>query len=122
MVEDDTEMRALLGQILRDRGYRVAAVPAPNRAMSVVEGLGEHDNPLYALDLVIVDWWMPSMTGGEFLAWLRDQNLNTPVIVISGYVAAEVVDAASEVGAADILSKPFELDDFVDCIEHHLEG
>ncbi len=120
ILEDDDNMRTLLEHLLRDEGYRVASATSPLEALEIVESLGQHDSPLYALDLIIADWWMPEMTGGEFLEWLRDADEQTPVIVISGYLTDETAREALRRDASAVMSKPFALTDLLATIDSHL--
>lgn len=117
VIEDDESMRRLLAEILRAEGYRVAAVPSPVEALDIVENLGEHDSPLYALDLVVADWWMREMTGGDFMEWFRDHDKQTPVVVISAYLTEETAHEALRLDASAVLSKPFGVADFLEVIE-----
>lgn len=71
-------------------------------------------------DLIVCDLLMPTVTGGELIAELKDNpEINqTPLIVItaSAYVSA----AAIHVKESDIVKKPFNIDQLREKIEEKL--
>lgn len=98
IVEDDPELRAMLGDLLREAGY------AATLASDGLEGLRSVvDDPP---DLILSDVLMPRMTGLELCALLKDspQTRHIPLIFLTC-----VDDAVNgfDVGADDYLTKPF---------------
>jgi CheY-like chemotaxis protein len=79
VVDDDHDMRQVVGLILEHAGYRVAEAEDGFRAMAL---LGQ---PNQLPDLVLLDLIMPRMSGEEVLASLRAQRHTQalPVIVLS---------------------------------------
>lgn len=63
-------------------------------------------------DLVLLDWNMPAMDGGTFLAELRASpgGADVPVIVCSSDNDARRIAAALEAGASEYVMKPFDAD------------
>lgn len=63
-------------------------------------------------DLVLLDWNMPAMDGGTFLAELRASpgGVDVPVIVCSSDNDAGRIAAALEAGASEYVMKPFDAD------------
>lgn len=57
-------------------------------------------------DMVVSDICMPGMTGLEFMRRLKDENMATQVIFISGYQRFDYVQEAIRLGAVDYLLKP----------------
>lgn len=97
IVDDDTALRELLGEFLRDRGYSVilaADVPAMRSVMA-------QQRP----DLVILDLMMP---GEDGLAGLRsmDSENRPPVIMLSALGSDVDRIVGLEMGADDYLPKP----------------
>src|SRR5262249_53068313 len=56
-------------------------------------------------DLIIADYRLPSCTGLEALAAVRETGLDVPTLVVSGAVGEEAAVAAMKAGAADYLIK-----------------
>ncbi|WP_027213473.1 ATP-binding protein [Burkholderia sp. WSM2232] len=101
VIEDDSEVRAMLVESLRMLGYNVTEA-ADGRA-----GLNrlEDDNP----DLLMVDFAMPGMNGIDVIAEARRMRSDLPVILATGY--ADVDISGLSVERCTVLRKPFQLDD-----------
>ncbi|MEZ9704473.1 response regulator [Vibrio breoganii] len=97
LVDDDTELTALLEDILTYEGFTVS------QAHNGIEGL-EAVNEY--IDLILLDIMMPKMSGMEMLKQLRE-NWQTPVLFLTA--KGEEVDRVIglELGADDFLPKPF---------------
>lgn len=65
-----------------------------------------------AYDVLIVDWYMPEISGAGLLSVLCDRRFGpahkTPVIVMSAYTNRENVDRAVSLGACDVIAKPIK--------------
>src|SRR4051812_39456009 len=79
IVEDDTELRETLGEILQEEGYHVAGVGNGREAL---DHLRQSDPPC----LILLDLMMPVMSGWEFRDQQRqDPDLaGVPVAILSG--------------------------------------
>lgn len=75
----------------------------------------------HAYDLVICDIMMPEMDGFEFLQQLKDKNLQTPVIITTGFSTVENAVHSLYQGAIDFLPKPFTFDELISCIKRGLK-
>ncbi|HXG58404.1 MAG TPA: response regulator [Thermoanaerobaculia bacterium] len=108
IVEDDPDVRRLYAIGLNQRGYEVRL--AANGA-EAVERIAEQ-RP----DVVLLDWLMPLMDGGEVLDRLAGgrEDTPTPVIVISGQPPPF---GATDPRIEAWLTKPVALDELVEQIE-----
>jgi CheY-like chemotaxis protein len=99
VVDDDASIRELLSTALEDDGYEV--VPASNGkdALSVVER--------WRPDVIVLDLMMPIMDGWTFAKRLRERE-EIPLVVLSA--ANDLGRHAKALGAADVIAKPFDLD------------
>lgn len=70
-------------------------------------------------DLVILDIYLPDLSGLEILRSIRAQGLDTDAIVISAARDAGAVQEALRAGAVDYLVKPFLMERFVVALEHY---
>lgn len=102
VIDDDARSRELLSVILRHAGFDVAAAADAHDA---VELLGTHE-PVLAL----VDGLMPGMSGIEFCRWLRSdaRHAAMPCVLLTGMADSVTRAAATEAGANDVITKPFE--------------
>jgi len=108
VVEDDPDLREILQTFLEVEGHAVRT--AENGAAAFVQ-LYLGDRP----ELVILNLWMPVVSGPEVLEVIRrDPNLaSIPVIVVSG---APISDEVKR-DATFVLPKPFEVDTLRDMVE-----
>ncbi|CAM4047295.1 response regulator [Vibrio neonatus] len=97
LVDDDTELTALLEDILTYEGFTVS------QANNGLEGLAAIND---SIDLILLDIMMPKMSGMEMLKHLREK-WQTPVLFLTA--KGEEVDRVIglELGADDFLPKPF---------------
>jgi two-component system response regulator AtoC len=61
-------------------------------------------------DLVVSDLNMPGMDGLKLLATMREEGMDTPLIIVTAQGEVESAVAAMKLGAADYLLRPFDLD------------
>ena len=99
LVDDEANIRRMLGALLRDEGLTVAEAPNGNAALLLVD---QADPDVILLDLLMP----PGPDGLETLARLRERGRHTPVIMMSG--KAQLTDAvrAVKLGAFQFLEKP----------------
>jgi two-component system, NtrC family, response regulator AtoC len=105
IVDDEKNIRESIAKYLELEG-----VPA-NEAGNGVSAQRLLQEEVFSA--AVIDLKMPGMDGLELLAWIRDESLQLPVIMISAH--GEITDAvkAMKLGAADYLVKPFDPDELV---------
>jgi PAS domain S-box-containing protein len=99
IVEDDRDVRSVMGVFLRQHGYTVLEAASGLEALRLCQR-----NP--RLDLVITDVVMPMMGGAELAARLATSQPLIRVMMMSGYAADAAPPGTLEPGRA-ILQKPF---------------
>jgi DNA-binding response OmpR family regulator len=103
VVENDVEDAFVLAEALAGSGFRTARVVA-----SVREALDEL--MLWTPDLIILDLGIPDAEGFDVLQVLgRGGSLGVPVVVVTGETPAERRVQALELGAQDVVVKPFDV-------------
>lgn len=64
-------------------------------------------------DVMFMDWYMPDMNGAALLEVIRDPRFShhgrLPVIMITAYPHRETIAKARELGANEVLTKPFTI-------------
>ncbi|WP_331483886.1 MULTISPECIES: response regulator transcription factor [unclassified Sphingomonas] len=103
LVEDDEPLRRLLTDQLNARGYSVQSVADGRAAIAAVGG-----DPF---DIVILDRMLPFIDGVDVLRWLREQEVMTPVILLTALGRLPERVEGLEAGADDYVVKPFETDE-----------
>jgi DNA-binding response OmpR family regulator len=102
VVDDEPEVRKLMEHFLAGRGYEVRL--AENGRV----GLAALDS--FAPDLVLLDVHMPEMDGMETLRRLAVRSPTLPVIMVTVNDDVETTSRLIQLGAADYVPKPFNLD------------
>jgi two-component system nitrogen regulation response regulator NtrX len=102
IVDDEPGVRSALGGVLRDEGYAVEAVGSGEECLErVTRG---------AVDLIMLDVWLPGMDGLATFARLRERQVDAQVVIISGHGNIESAVRAIKMGAFDFVEKPLSLD------------
>jgi UDP-3-O-[3-hydroxymyristoyl] N-acetylglucosamine deacetylase len=114
VVDDEERIRSSLRGILTDEGFRVVDT---GNASGVMELL-ERETP----SLVLLDVWMPEVDGIELLRRIKAQRPALPVIMISGHANIQSAVAATKLGAADFIQKPFSMSGLLASISRVLDG
>lgn len=96
--EDDADTRELLEMILQQAGYRVDCTESSRQAVQLAR------DGIY--DLILVDNWMPQMTGDELTREIRTFNVSTPILYYSGAAYETDKQHARDAGAQGYLVKP----------------
>lgn len=69
---------------------------------------------------IILDVRMPGMSGIKLQVWLRDHNMNIPIIFVTGHGDVPMAAQAFKNGAVDFIEKPFRNQDLLDQIQEAL--
>lgn len=99
VVDDEPDIRGLLGEILSDEGYAVAV--AENAHAAKAQFIAQRP------ELVLLDIWMPDTDGLTLLKQWHEASLaDTAVVMISGHGNVETAVEAVRLGAEDFIEKP----------------
>src|SRR5258707_1248748 len=113
IVDDEAGIRESLSSILRDERYSVEAVESAELALErLTSG---------AVEVVLLDVWLPGMDGMEALS--RIQSLPQPpsVIIISGHGTIETAVRATKLGAFDFIEKPLSLERIIVLVRNAIQ-
>src|SRR5258708_4156917 len=107
LVEDELEIQAVLGEVLRDESYAV------DFAATVREAKNRLAAQTY--DLVITDWKLPDGDGRLIADWATELSAKT--VVMSGYLSRMPGGRAPD---HETLMKPIRLPEFVDLVRRSI--
>ncbi len=99
VVDDEQRIRQACTVLLQKDGYHVEQADNGQVGLEMIEA--QH------FDIVLLDLMMPSLSGFDVLAHIRDSHPDTVVIVITGYATLDHSVAAMKQGAFDFVPKPF---------------
>ncbi|MEZ4221952.1 MAG: response regulator [Polyangiaceae bacterium] len=105
VVDDSRAMRTILKRVLTKVGFDVIEAGQGQEALQELEKSGP-------LDLALVDWNMPVMTGYEFLREIRGRAQFNPMAIMMVTTETEIsqVQRALDAGANEYVMKPFTED------------
>ncbi|MCX5888210.1 MAG: response regulator [Deltaproteobacteria bacterium] len=102
LVDDDSQIRRLGRELLEHLGFRVATAADGPQALEVFHRLGK-------VDLVILDYHLPGMSGHLLLQKLKGLDAGVRVLMASGFLSIREATRLRESGAQGIICKPFRL-------------
>jgi signal transduction histidine kinase/ActR/RegA family two-component response regulator len=97
--DDDGDVRALVGALLRDNGYTVWEANNPALALQILK----RERPI---DLFLVDYAMPEMSGSAVIEQAQSSQPGLKVLLITGYPEALRTGGVSGIA---LLAKPFKV-------------
>jgi len=109
VVDDETEARKILVEILEMAGYTVSSAAGGTEALRNLEK--------HRADLVICDVVMPEMDGFAVLEKVKNVYPHINVVMITGNGDADSVRKAFRMGADEFITKPFEVNELSLIIE-----
>ncbi len=101
IVEDEKELAFELKKTLEKEKFTVKIVYNGNDAIEKI--LSEK------FDLIILDIMLPEINGYEVLKFIRNENINTPVLMLTAKIDIEDKVRGLDLGADDYLTKPFSV-------------
>src|SRR4051794_8296837 len=113
IVDDDEDTATLLCEALGRRDFQVAAVSSAEACLDRIRN--------GAVDIVVTDVQMPTMSGVELCALLNERHPDVLPIVLTGVGTFDMAIAAMRAGAYDFLMKPLKVDVLEVAIRRALE-
>jgi two-component system nitrogen regulation response regulator NtrX len=116
IVDDETDIRELIGGLLEDEGYEARYAADADGALAAIR----HRKPA----LAVLDVWLQGsrLDGIALLEEIKAADPDLPVVVISGHGTIETAVAAIRKGAFDFIEKPFKSDKLLVTVERALEN
>lgn len=114
VVDDESVVRSLMGDILGTQGYRVIYACDGRECLEVFKA--RHSE----IDLIILDLTMPVMDGVETFHALMAEEPQVRVLLASGYSRQEVIDRFDGRGPTAFIQKPFRIADILATLEEAL--
>lgn len=103
VIDDEEHMCWALERAMRQEGYQVYTATRGQQGLDIIRE--------EAPSLVILDLRMPEMDGMEVLRRAKEMQPKLPVIILTAHGTIETAIEAMKVGAADFITKPFDLDE-----------
>jgi DNA-binding response OmpR family regulator len=109
VIEDDEVVRTLVQRVLEKSGFTVAAASHAEEG----ERLAQNEN----FDCIILDLALPDKNGLEVCTFLRENGVQTPILILSARKNIDTKVLGLSSGADDYLTKPFDNKELIARIE-----
>jgi two-component system nitrogen regulation response regulator NtrX len=116
IVDDESDIRALVAGILEDEGYAPREAGGSDAAIAAVRSRRP--------TLVLLDIWLQgsSMDGIGVLKAIKAEHQDVPVVMMSGHGTVETAVQAIKEGAYDFIEKPFKSDRLLLAVDRAIEA
>ena len=113
LIDDDAQMRMLCQTALEAAGYCILSAENGPHGLRLLQ---EQE-----MDLALVDIFMPNMDGLEVIPLLHKTRPACKIIAMSGGSWEwDYLDTAKQLGANDMLKKPFSIQELLDAVSVQL--
>ena len=102
VVDDEPGVRSSISGVLRDEGFDVDTADTGEECLEKANGA--------AYDVIVLDIWLPGLDGLTTLQRLRERQIDSQVVIISGHGNIESAVRAIKMGAYDFIEKPLSLE------------
>lgn len=114
IVEDETGIANFLQQGLEEEGYSILVANDGETGLELA--LGQKVN------LILLDWMLPKITGIEVCKAIRKIDTTTPIIFLTAKDTVQETIEGLKAGANDYIKKPFSFDELVERIKIHFRN
>jgi two-component system nitrogen regulation response regulator NtrX len=102
VVDDEPGVRSSISGVLTDEGFDVDTASSGEECLDKANGA--------AFDVIVLDIWLPGLDGLTTLQRLRERQIDSQVVIISGHGNIESAVRAIKMGAFDFIEKPLSLE------------
>lgn len=114
IVDDEISLTALLREELEEIGqFEVTLAYDGAEAINLIQ------KKLY--DVVLLDMKMPRVDGSEVLKYIQERSPSSQVIILSQFADLKMAVETTKLGAYEVLSKPYDIDQVEQTIERAIE-
>ena len=114
VVDDDTTFLLMLKAFLEKKGFDPHTESTAEKGMQAL-----HEK---SFDLILSDYRMPGMDGMEMLRAIKDEGIQTPLILITSYGDIKLAVNAMKLGATDYLTKPVNPEELLALVKSVLDN
>jgi two-component system response regulator (stage 0 sporulation protein F) len=113
IADDQDGIRTMLAQVFTNMGVDVDTAQDGIKAWEFLER--------EQYDLVLLDMNMPRMFGHEVLRRMREQELETPVMIMTAFGEETVIDEVRRLGITAQFEKPFDIYGMIEKVKEVLK-
>jgi len=113
IIDDSNTSQTLLEWTLKNEGFNTLVASSVKEARKIIAKIKP--------DLILLDLFMPYVSGYDFLKMKSALNIKEiPIIIVSAYDSQESVKQTRDLGASEFIAKPFTIQQIVKIVNKHL--
>ena len=116
IVDDNTDIRNIINELILDTGYQTRLAANYNQAIA------EIDKNLPDVAIIDVKLDKGDNDGIELLSYIKSKNKDVPVIIISGHANIEMAVKSLHNGAFEFIEKPFDQERLLNFVKRAVEN
>jgi CheY-like chemotaxis protein len=116
VIDDEPALVTLTVERLAELGYAPAGFTSSTAAVAAF--MADPDR----FKAVVTDESMPGMSGAELIRKVRAARAHLPILLVSGYLSADVIRRARDAGANEVLKKPLSAGELAEALARVLEA
>lgn len=105
VIEDNKELGESITFFLNQAGYEASLTTEGTNGLALFQKDG--------FNIVVTDWGLSPMTGGDVALSIKAMNSNVPIIVITGWELDLSPVVLKDMGIVDVIIKPFAREEFL---------
>jgi PAS domain S-box-containing protein len=117
IVDDEEVVRQVAGLGLQNGGFTVRLADSGEEAIRIL--LSEAGSQI---SVIVLDWMMSGMSGKDVVQRITELGISVPVLITSGFDAAEICEQLSDLEIAGFIQKPFTGAQLASCVSGVLRG
>ena len=114
LVDDDDAFRFVVTEMLADEGFSITQAEDGGEAIDKLQ--------TEQFDLVLLDIFMPTVSGYGVMKFISEHSIKTNVVIVSAYSDLKLAVEAKALGASDFIAKPLMRSDLLSTIDRILAG
>jgi len=114
VIEDEVGISNFLSQGLEEEGYFVEVANDGLKGLEMATAK--------TVDLILLDWMLPSLTGLDVCIKIREKNQTIPIIFLTAKDTIQETIEGLKAGANDYIKKPFSFDELLERIKVHFRS
>ncbi len=114
LIEDEIGIANFLQQGLEEEGYTVLVANDGKKGLELALA--------QTVNIILLDWMLPKMTGIEVCKAIRKTNTTTPIIFLTAKDTVQETIEGLKAGANDYIKKPFSFEELLERIKIHFRN
>jgi len=103
LIEDDIQLNTTIESFLHFKGYEVTSLFDGEKAIEYID--------MMTYDLYIIDVNLPNINGLDIVKYIRNKDLQAPIIMITASLEIDNLKTAYNNGCSEYIKKPFHLEE-----------